>query len=67
MPSFRSRSAWRNSRLRCDCGGYHFPHRKGGGACDFGIRRDYYLGLRGGLSKPEAMTLLWAHTLDTLP
>jgi hypothetical protein len=25
----------RNQRLKCSCTGYHFPHRKGGGACDF--------------------------------
>jgi hypothetical protein len=27
---------WRDKRGRrvCACGGYHFPHRRGGGACD---------------------------------
>lgn len=59
---------WRRNRARkCNCGGYHFPHRRTGGACHHGPRADYYLGLRSGLSKPEAEALLWAHVLETLP
>ncbi len=64
---WRSTAKHRNTRLRCDCGGYHFPHRKTGGACIHGPRADYYNGLRSGLSKNEAMQLLWAHQLERLP
>lgn len=30
----------------CECGGYWFPHRKGGGACEHSIRRDIHLAIR---------------------
>lgn len=63
----RTASVHRNTRLRCDCGGYSFPHRIGGGACDHGPRRDYYLGLRGGLVPSEAEALLWSHQMMRLP
>lgn len=36
-----TRRQWRNTRLRCDCQGYWFPHRKSGGACIHGARSDY--------------------------
>lgn len=57
---------WRNTRLRCDCGGYHFPHRKGGGACYHGPRSDYFLALRNGVPRNDAEALLWANQLDRL-
>jgi hypothetical protein len=66
-PITRAAARWRNTRLRCDCGGYHFPHRKTGGACHAGARADYYLALHAGISKPDAEALLWAHQLDRLP
>lgn len=61
------RHVWRNTLLRCDCGGYHFPHRRTGGACDHGPRRDYWLALRAGLPTSEAEALLPANQLDRLP
>lgn len=48
----------RNQRLKCVCGGYHFPHRRGGGACRHGPRGNYYEALRCGLSVDEAKKLL---------
>jgi hypothetical protein len=36
----------RNKRLRCNCTGYWFPHRAGGGACVYGPRAAYYAALR---------------------
>jgi hypothetical protein len=63
----RRHTLWRNTRRKCTCGGYWFPHRKGGGACEHGLRRDYYVGLRHGLTKEEAMQLLSAAALETLP
>lgn len=56
----RHESKWRNTRLRCDCGAYHFPHRKGGGACDRATpgKRDYFLMLRQGVSAATAMAEL---------
>lgn len=38
----------RNQRLKCECGGYWFPHRRGGGACDYSKTRDIHLALRTG-------------------
>lgn len=58
---------WRNTRRRCDCSGYWFPHRKTGGACEHGPRRDYYHALRSGYSREEAMQLLSAEQLERLP
>jgi len=57
----------RNSRLRCDCSGYWFPHRRTGGACLSGPRADYYHAIRQGSEKKEAEALLWAHQLERLP
>jgi hypothetical protein len=54
----------RNQRLKCGCGGYHFPHRRGGGACVHSIRADYYVALRGGATRAEAEAQLWAHVLE---
>lgn len=53
--ALRSAAKWRNTRLRCDCMGYHFPHRKTGGACVHSPRRTYYEMLRAGMSQAEAM------------
>lgn len=51
----RHLSKWRATRLRCDCMGYWFPHRKGGGACEHSPRRKYYEMLRAGCTPAEAM------------
>lgn len=50
----------------CWCGGYWFPHRKGGGACHHSPRSDYYLALRAGVPEHEAMQLLSAADLRRL-
>ncbi len=57
----------RNSRLRCDCSGYWFPHRRGGGACEHSPRADYYLALRQGLPWWEALSLLSAEHILRIP
>ena len=36
----------RNQRLKCGCGGYWFPHRKGGGACESSKTRNIHLAVR---------------------
>lgn len=36
----------RNKRLRCNCAGYWFPHRAGGGACVSSPRAGYFIALR---------------------
>lgn len=59
-------SRWRNTRLRCDCSGYWFPHRKTGGACVHGPRSDFYHALRAGLDMAEAMTLLSAAQIERM-
>ena len=58
MGCLSRRVSWRASAQRCDCGGYWFPHRRGGGACDYSRRRDYHLALRAGCSRDEALRLL---------
>lgn len=59
--------AWkRNRRLKCVCGGYWFPHRKGSGACDHSSRRDFYLAKRAGLSLKECQELLSAADLERM-
>lgn len=55
----------KRGRLVCGCMGYHFPHRKGGGACDHSPRVEYYIALRAG--EPEALALLWADKLERMP
>lgn len=50
----------------CWCGGYWFPHRKGGGACHYSPRSDYYPALRAGVPEREAMQLLSAADLRRL-
>ena len=61
---WRALARWRSTRLRCDCMGYHFPHRRTGGACDYSPRRDYYAALRGGCSEEEALQLLSVDQLE---
>lgn len=62
----RANARWRNTRLRCDCGGYHFPHRRTGGACIHGPRSDFYHALRAGLSLSEAMLELSVAQLERM-
>ncbi len=62
----RQHSSWRNTRLRCDCGGYWFPHRRTGGACIHGPRSAYYLALRAGATRSEAEAEMWADKLEQL-
>lgn len=63
----RPASYWRRHRLqKCCCGGYWFPHRKGGGACEHGSRASYYAALRQGVPLREAQELLSAADLDRL-
>ena len=53
----------KRGRLVCWCGGYHFPHRRTGGACVHGSRTDYYHALRAGLPMADRMALLSAADL----
>lgn len=62
----RHLSKWRNTRLRCDCMGYWFPHRRGGGNCEHSARPDFYMVLRGGGSLAEAQQMLTADQLDQM-
>ena len=62
----RSLARWRNTRLRCDCGGYGFPHRRQGGACDHSPRRNFYLALRHGAPLHEAQAELSAADLERM-
>lgn len=62
----RSASQRRNTRLRCDCMAYWFPHRKGGGACDHSTRRLFYALIREGVPESEAMADLSAADLDRM-
>lgn len=57
---------WRATRLKCECGGYHFPHRKGGGACIHSPRSAYYTALRNGASDSEAQAELWCDKLELM-
>lgn len=50
-----SRRWQRNRRLKCGCMGYHFPHRRGGGACDHSPTADYHRAKRDG--DPDAIFL----------
>ncbi len=47
-PSKGSRRWRRNQRLKCECGGYHFPHRRGGGACAHSKTCRLHWAIRGG-------------------
>lgn len=64
----RHESKRRNTRLRCDCMGYWFPHRRGGGACDKANpgRRDYFRMLRQSVPEAEAMAELTEADLNRL-
>lgn len=64
----RHESKRRNTRLRCDCLGYWFPHRKGGGACERANpgKRDYYRMLRQGVSEVVAMAELTENDINRL-
>lgn len=62
----RATAKWRGTRERCDCFGYWFPHRRGGGACEHSSRRTYYEMLRAGVPEAEAMAELSAADLDRL-
>ena len=62
----RHSATHRNTRLACRCGGYHFPHRRGGGACDANPAVDYWRALRCGASKEEAMQLLSVAQLERM-
>lgn len=48
------RAMTRNQRLKCECGGYHFPHRRAGGACAHSKTLVYHLARRQGLSDADA-------------
>lgn len=56
-PKGRGRSPrWRrNQRLKCGCMGYHFPHRKGGGACEHSRTHIYWKCRQQGMDHMEAM------------
>jgi len=53
----------KRGRLVCHCGGYHFLHRKGGGACEHSSRAHYYAATRAGLPLAERMEFLSAADL----
>lgn len=38
----------KRGRVMCSCTGYWFPHRKGGGACEFSPTRNIHLARRRG-------------------
>lgn len=46
--TLRSVGVWLDKRGRrvCACGGYHFPHRRGGGACDHSKTQRIHLAIR---------------------
>jgi hypothetical protein len=50
----------------CWCGGYWFPHRKGGGACEHSPRADYYIALRYGATQSEAMEWLSSAQIEKM-
>lgn len=58
----RTLDGWFDKRgqIVCGCGGYHFPHRKTGGACEYGppSRVDFYRAVRQDVPPSEAMALL---------
>jgi hypothetical protein len=57
---------WTATRDKCGCGGYAFPHRKGSGACEHSPRHEYYLALRQGATKAEAMELLSVDQIERM-
>ena len=67
MKPLRLLSYWaRHRREKCTCGGYHFPHRRTGGACDHSPRRDFYRALRHGATLAEAQAELSAAQLERM-
>jgi hypothetical protein len=63
----RTLAYWaRHQRLKCGCMGYHFPHRKKGGACIYSPRADYYAALNAGRPLSEAMEFLSAADLERM-
>ena len=64
----RHESKRHNTRLRCDCGAYWFPHRKTGGACDHAApgKRDYFRMLRQSMPEAVAMAELSESGLNRL-
>jgi hypothetical protein len=57
---------WTGTHQRCGCLGYHFPHRKGGGACEHSPRVDYYRAKRAGLAEGEAQELLSVDQIERM-
>lgn len=66
LPGLRWMARWRNTRMRCDCMGYWFPHRIGGGACEHSRNRHYHEMLRAGMTQSEAMAELSAADLERM-
>lgn len=62
----RATAKHRNTRFACRCTGYHFPHRRRGGACEHNSAADYWKALRCGISKTEAMQLLSVADLERM-
>ena len=56
----------KNKRLKCECYGYWFPHRRTGGACTHGPRSEFYLALRAGVEVSEAQALLPSWQLEVV-
>lgn len=54
----------RNRRLKCECGGYHFPHRVHSGLCHTSPTRDIHLALRTG-SKGDVIEARLVHAERT--
>lgn len=62
----RTTARHRNTRLACRCMGYHFPHRRGGGACEHNSAADYWHALRSGVPQSDAMQLLSAADINRM-
>lgn len=56
----------KRGRPVCWCGGYWFPHRKGGGACDHSKTRDIHLAIRSGC-KESLLEARMAYALEHAP
>ena len=52
----------RNQQLKCDCGGYWFPHRRGGGSCRYSPSAEYWFRIQRG-EDPEEVRVWWANVL----
>lgn len=55
-----------NQRRKCNCPGYWFPHRKGGGSCHHSTRWEYYAALKEKVPKEVAMELLSAADIERM-